>query len=448
MYHPDLPRHGRVTGRKAAIAGRWSMRIIILAGILPCVPLFAHPQVELESRHHVIDGIYESVYSVRTGSGEFDRIRIHRVVKEERGEPIETNKAVMLVHGDVWGFNPAFMPAESPGHSLPAYLAAQGADVWGVDLAWTLVPRSTTNFEFMRNWGLQHDIDDVNTAMDAASKIRKIRKNRSLFTLLGWSRGAWIIYGLLNQESQRPAARQRVKGAIPFDGAMKYTDGAIVAYACRQAAAHDTSLQRGEFRSDNTVLPLLAGLAEDDPNSPSSVLGPLFTNRQALLQIGAAAFALFGPSFAPQYHFVAGEFPNSDLTQKPTGLQYTDLTRFTKFMRAASPYMPIPLLRDTFQVSCKAGSSGRFDDHLSDIRIPILYVGARGGFGTSGLGMLSMLGSTQIETLYVALQPQNEAGLDFAHVDLLNARNAQSLVWSGIDQWLTVHANDSIRENR
>ena len=421
------------------------MRFLFLAGILLRVPLLADPRIELQSRHHVIDGIYESVYSVRTGHGGFDRIRIHRVEKEERGEQLETSKAVMLVHGDVWGFNPAFMPAESPGYSLPAYLAGQGADVWGVDLAWTLVPQSTNNFEFMRNWGLQHDIDDVNTAMDAASKIRK---SRPLFALLGWSRGAWIIYGLLNQESQRPAARRLVKGAIPFDGAMKYSDSATVAFACMQAAALNTSLQKGELFSDNTVLPLLAGFAESDPNSPSPLLGPSFTNRQALPQIGAAAFALFGPSFARQYHFVAGEFPNNDLTQIPTGLQYTDLTRFTKFLRAASPNMPIPLLRDTFQVSCQTGPSGQFDDHLSDIKIPILYVGARGGFGTSGLEMLNLLGSKQIEILYVALHPQKEAGFDFAHVDLLNAQNAQSLVWSGIDHWLTVHANDSIRENR
>src|SRR5262245_50433369 len=99
---------------------------------------FAEPLVSLIS-HTVITGdIYESVYSVQTGNGQFDRIQLHRVVRERRGESLETEKAIMLLHGDIWGFRPAFMPEASPAYSLPVYLAGKGADVWGVDLAWTL----------------------------------------------------------------------------------------------------------------------------------------------------------------------------------------------------------------------------------------------------------------------------------------------------------------------
>jgi hypothetical protein len=363
------------------------------------------------------------------------------VVKEERGEPLDTEKAVMLVHGDVWGFNPAFLPVESPVPSLPVYLAELGADVWGVDLAWTLIPQNITDHAFMRDWGLQHDIDDVNTALDTAEKIRK---DHAGFTVLGWSRGAWILYGLLNQEARLPCPRRRVKAAIAFDGAMKYTDPAVLSFSCAQAAALDDALRAGQFASDFSVWSLSGRLTEEQPDSPSPILGPPFTNKQGLLQVGAAAFALFGPSFAPQYHFVAGIFPDNDLTKIPTGLQYTDFSRFVAFAKAASPYMPTRMLRDSFRISCATVPTGQFDDNLGAIRTPILYVGARGGFGTGGLQTLTQLGSMSIETLMVSLRPQDQPGLDFGHVDLLNARNAPQLVWAGIDRWMTSHANDGV----
>ena len=89
------------------------------------------------------------------------------------GEAIESEKAIMLLHGGVWGFHPAFMPDASPAFSLPVYLAGRGTDVWGVDLAWTLVPRSATDFSFMRSWGLQHDVDDMETALETAGPNSK-----------------------------------------------------------------------------------------------------------------------------------------------------------------------------------------------------------------------------------------------------------------------------------
>ena len=235
-----------------------------------------------------------------------------------------------------------------------------------------------------------------------------------------------------------------MKGAIPFDGAFKYSDSGSIAFACTQEASLNASLAAGQFSSDFTIWPPLAIYAEQDPNGPSPILGPPYTNRQALLQIGAAAFALFGPSFAPQYHFVAGIFPNDDWKQIPADLRYTDVSRFSQFVRAANPYMPTRMLRDTFHVSCETGSTGPVDDNLGDIQVPILYVGARGGFGSTGLATLDLLGSRSIETLDVALSPQSEPALDFGHVDLLHARNAQGLVWSAIDRWLTVHANDNV----
>ena len=430
----------RSTGRGAGTL----MRLVVTA-VLASIPVLAEAPIQLISRRQIVNDIHESVYSVRTGNGEFDRIQVHRVVRELRRQPLETDKAIMLVHGDVWGFNAAFMPAESGGHSLPAYLAGQGADVWGVDLAWTLGPPSTTDFGFMREWGLQHDIDDVTAALETAEKLRN---NHARFTVLGWSRGAWILYGLLNQESQRPCARRLVKAAIPFDGALKFDDPSIVAFACSQAAAVADSMRAGQFNLDARVWPLSGRLTEEHPDDPSPILGPPFTNRQALLKVGAAGWTLFGPSFSPQYHFVAGVFPNDDTTQTPTDLRYSEWSRFTQFARTGSPYMPLRMIGDTFRTSCEKAPTGLFDNNLGAIQVPILYVGARGGFGTSGLATLRLLGSTNIETHVVSLRPQSAQGLDFGHVDLVHARNAPDLVWSTIDRWLTAQAHDTVCESR
>lgn len=418
--------------------------MLLAAGtaMLSVLPALAEPRTELVARRQVIGDIYESVYSVRTGNGTYDRIQVHRVVKESGGEPIATRKAIMLVHGDAWGFAPAFLPAGSGSNSLPAYLAGQGADVWGVDLAWTLVPAAVTDFEFMRQWGMQHDIDDISTAIDTAQKIRK---DRTPFAVLGWSRGAWLVYGLLNQETQLPCARRNVKGAISFDGGFKFTDANSRAFACGGAAFLDSELAAGRFAQDNTIWRVTAELAASDPNGPSATLPPFLnlTNAQSLLFVGAALFNLTGPSFSPQYHFAAGVFPNNDLTQAPTGFAYSSVNRFASFAGAVSAYEPTRMLQESFQVACHTGLTGPFDRHLGSVQVPVLAVGARGGFDASAFETLAFLGSRDVERLYIALKPDQPQGADFGHWDLLNATNAQGLVWSQIDRWLTAHASDT-----
>jgi hypothetical protein len=39
-------------------------------------------------------------------------------------------------------------------HSLAAYLAEQGVDVWGIDLRWVGVPQEVTVFTFMAGWNM------------------------------------------------------------------------------------------------------------------------------------------------------------------------------------------------------------------------------------------------------------------------------------------------------
>jgi hypothetical protein len=95
-----------------------------------------------------------------------------------------------------------------------------------------------------------------------------------------------------------------------------------------------------------------------------------------------------------------------------------------------------------------AGRGGRFHllayrralrRRLGDITVPVLYVGAGGGFGDSGLYTTTLLGSTDVTSHIVSLVPAAQPAIDFGHADLFQGTNAQSLVWQPILTWLQVH---------
>ena len=144
--------------------------------------------------------------------------------------------------------------------------------------------------------------------------------------------------------------------------------------------------------------------------------------------------------YSPFYHFVAGIFPDNDFTNIPTGLRYTTVSRWNAFLGAARPFESSTLLRDTDAITCSQRPTGAFDDHLADVTVPVLYVGAGGGFGRAGLYSLTLLGSKDITTHIVSFFPPDKAAFDFGHVDLFYARRAQQLVWRPIYHWLAQHS--------
>ena len=170
----------------------------------------------------------------------------------------------------------------------------------------------------------------------------------------------------------------------------------------------------------------------------SPLFGPPYTNLQASLTYGAATFEL-GVLYSPFYHFVAGIFPNNDTNNIPTGLRYTDVSRWNAFLAAARPFESSTLLRDTDAITCGQGPTGAFDDHLADVTVPVLYVGAGGGFGRAGLYSLTLLGSKDVTTHLVSFFGPDKAAFDFGHVDLFYARQADQLVWKPIYDWLNEH---------
>ena len=77
------------------------------------------------------------------------------------------------------------------------------------------------------------------------------------------------------------------------------------------------------------------------------------------------------------------------------------------------------------------------DDHLGAIKLPILYVGAGGAFGSLGEYTSSLTASSDVRNHTVSLQ--NVRMLDFGHGDLFLADDAPSLVWSVLHEWLVNH---------
>jgi hypothetical protein len=409
----------------------------LVGAVLLVRPALATERIEQVARQHLVDSIYEYSYVISTGNDQYHRVGVHRVVQEEHGCPRPSDQAIFMVHGDACNFNAAFLRGASSPDSLPVFLARRGVDVWGIDLGWTLVPLGTTDFTFMRHWGLQRDIDDLEQALSFARSVRtQTGSPDNRLVLLGWSRGGWTCYGLLNQESQERIEQRNVRAYIPVESSFKIQDPAFRASMCDFADGYGAALRAGIYANDMAVVVQLGQLAITDPNGVSPIFGPPYTNLGASLTLGAATYQLGTP---PEFfHYVGGTFPGGDIWAIPDGLVYTTIPDWNNLLVLASPFEAVRTDYDAYTISCGAVSTP-FDNHLSDITVPVLYVGAGGGFGSNGLYTQALLGSQDVSSLIVSFYPPEQAAFDFGHVDLFYAQDAENLVWSPIYQWLSRH---------
>jgi hypothetical protein len=388
--------------------------------------------------HRLSGNVYEYYWVLSTGGDVHHRIGVHRVVRVRDGQPVATSRGVFLLHGDGGSFDNAFRGGTSASDSIAAFLAGKGIDVWGVDLGWTLV-RANADVSFMRGWGLQRDINDLEKGLGFARSVRaRTGSSHRRLPLLAWSRGGWIGYALLNEESQVRPARRQVSAFIPVDTVFKSNDATIQATACTFEASLNSEIRRGLTAENNEATAQQGRLAQTAPNQPASVFPPGLTNLQESLRLGAAGFQT-GPGFTPFFHDVAGVFPGGDITQIPTALAYTDVSQWNQDLISASRWEPLAMIRDTDAITCNRGRPNRFDDHLHDVTVPVFYVGAAGGLGASGLYSLTLLGSKDVSSHIISFFPPAEAAMDFGHVDLFRARDAPTLVWTPIYDWLSSH---------
>lgn len=415
------------------------------AATAACAGIAAEPAacaVSAIERRALAGGVAEYTFTLTTGSGPFEAIDLHRVVRErapwlpEAGAP-----GIVLVHGDAWDFRAAFFAgaAAPDAATLPVWLAQRGVDVWGVDLRWTRVPAATADFSFMAGWGFATDLADLDAGLAAARAARRVTgSGPGPVHLLGWSRGAQLGYAFLSHEAGKPEGERHVAGYVPVDVYLKTDDPTLRANACTRAAGLAATLAGGTFHDQTGVLLNAIGtLAAVAPDGPSPIL-PGLSNRQVGLLAGGATFLFFPPGLAPvpHYHFTGAAFDAT--TSLPTALLYTPEARWIDSLRGTAPYEPVRLLFEADTLICDEVDLP-FDDRFAEVTVPVLYVGAAGGFGTTGLHTTTLLGSSDVESLIVSVVPPEAVLVDWGHADLFQAAEAPQMVFQPLLDWLLAH---------
>jgi hypothetical protein len=225
-----------------------------------------------------------------------------------------------------------------------------------------------------------------------------------------------------------------VQGFIPVDIYLKSDDPQLRAFACQREQNTEAAIAAGQIGNPTgSLVSVLGMLAVADP-SGTSFLNPALTNRQAGLLVGEATFTLQGGlEPAPFYHFTGGVF---DGFGAPAGLSYSNETDLFAFEQQSAPYQPNLELADADAATCGT-TDVLFDDHLGDITVPVLYIGAAGGFGATGLYTTTLLGSTDVTSLVVSKDTPRL--FDYGHADLFLANDAQELVWEPLLAWVGAH---------
>ena len=397
--------------------------------------VICRPDIKFIDRLHVAADIYHYVWVMKMGPHPWDRVGIHRVIKERRHcRPIRTDKNIFLQHGDAKDFEGMFLPGtRSPNmpndFGIAVFLAEQEIDVWGIDQAWALVPEDVSDFSFMKGWGMQKHVNDLRTAMQAAFYVRMLTGcGDNKLNLLGYSSGVWTGYALLNQESQYPVHHRVAGGFVAADGAYKIDDEAIKqSYYINEYNRTKALLDEGQY-GNFVPFAMIAKLARTNPDGDSPLI-PGFTNMQAAMFFAAGPILVNHP-----FHYFAGVWENN----LPVDLQFVTKDEYFDFMEAAVPWEATQFMNDYCAISSELVDTP-FDDHLGDITVPILNIAAVGGFGEVSRYTTTLLGSSDITNIMASLYPPDEILFDFAHIDMFLARNAKSLVWQPILDWVKMH---------
>jgi len=412
--------------------------------VIACVASSSALGQTLVSKTTIVDNIEHYYWLLTTSEpGPYNQVGVHRVVQVKNNHPVPSPNGVFFVHGTESNFNIDFMGASSSPYSVAVYLAQQGIDVWGIDLAWTLVPLSETNFAFMESWGMQHDVDEVREAMHFARNTRKnTGSGEGRLALLGFSMGSSIGYGVVNEETQLQCSDRHVKGFISVDEVFTSNNHGEISGSCSQEALYQSfGISKGLYVDNSgSFVPPLAIAAETAPNAISPYVPP-YTNLQYLYVSAAAPWEQ--SAFYPRWsHYLAGVFGQGGINTIPLGFHWTDVARYETELASVPPYEPIQLESDFYAITCGDGPV-ELSNHLAQIRVPVFYLGAAGGNGAFGLYTLSQLGSSDISSSIISFYPAGQYRVDYGHNDLFDADNARDVVWSKILQWMQNHMGDS-----
>jgi len=388
--------------------------------------------------------------TLRVGSSTQDVIVVHRIpaktqlVSNASAQQITGTTAPLLfmIHGDAWGFEPAFDHIEGSGVSSAHMLAERGVDVWGIDLRWVNADVSPEDATEMADWDTEQHLDDLEVAMRLAQLVHADTQDTQKIHLLGWSRGAQLAYAYANRDAQRPIDEQMVQSMVPVDYpyVLDPADDSAVAFALTQYRNLRRQLQAGQtYTNQGLLLAEIGTLAIEAPAADSLLalaLGLELTNLEAA-RYYAGKTAEFYPA-TPTYHYAAASWAG----ETPSSLVYVTDPALTQFLTEASPTQSLAEMRDGHAIQLSGGGSPPEEavphiSNLADITMPVLYVSLAGGFGDQGLYTLELLGSEEIEVLEIG---DFSAPADsFGHVDAWLSEDGAELLWNPIAEWVMAH---------
>jgi hypothetical protein len=390
--------------------------------------LVAAPAV---TRQHIRDDLYHYQLDIPVGTSANARVRVHRVVRELAPfRPRPSAHAVMLLHGDFASFVTNFVPALGDPASidgLAPWLAARGIDVWGTDRRWTL-PAADGDISDLGGMGVDQELGDINVALAFARATRLVTDgDGGPLVLGGFSHGGELSYAYAAADGRHVSGLAILD--VYYD--LAAADADLRAFACSSAAAERAALAGGVVDSDNSFF---IGVGQLDRSAPDdlSPLWPPYTNRQALYAIVGVTWQ-FAP-YTPLYHLAA---PVLDGNGNVTALRESPESTVSAWLAAAPPHQSLREGADFDAIWCNDGTTPRAS--LANIRVPLYYLGAAGGFGEHGLYSTTQVSSKDVTTHVVHRFGAARVAEDFGHGDLLYATDAPALAWRPLAAWLARH---------
>jgi pimeloyl-ACP methyl ester carboxylesterase len=299
-----------------------------------------------------------------------------------------------------------------------------------MDYGWALVPAETTDFDFMKGWGVEKDTRHAEVALSLARQIRGITdQGFDPLHVLGFSYGGIIAYSLAGEETQQSHLLRNVKGIVVGDVALKFKEKSLRDYYCSDIAQYQSMLEAGVYNDDTGVfLKQVSDLALSSPDDGSPIV-PGFTNYQLALVFGANTGLLNGQF----WHFVGGYL---DANGIPSDLRFTEARLWLDLLQNIPPHCTVQADFDVDATFC-GKPNVPFDDHLGEIAVPILFVGTGGGFGEEGYYTTTLTDSRDVTKFTVSVT--GDRATDFGHADQFLSKDAQALVWQPILNWLKGH---------
>ncbi|MEJ7599490.1 MAG: hypothetical protein WKG01_16400 [Kofleriaceae bacterium] len=380
------------------------------------------------SRAHVTGDIYHYELVLPVGDGPNAALRIHRVVREIAPYiPRATRGGAMLLHGDFSTFESSFLPG------LASYLASRELDVWGLDRRWT-IPGADDDISDLATMGVAQEIDDTRAALAFARAVRGVSgAGADKLALVGFSHGAQLAYAYAAVEAGRPAAQRHVDAIVPLDfyASLPPEEDAFRQTFCESSAFVYDLVAAGEIDFPNQFQIDVGTLALTAPDEVSPI-NPSFTNRTFMLRFIGQTYRI--APFTPLYHLGAPILEGGAVV----GLRESSETAMATWLADATVHQPLLEAADLDRLLCGEGTQP-VNAPLSQIRVPVFYVGAAGGIGALGLDATTRVSSTDVTTLIVQRFGPDRVAEDFGHTDLLFGNDAQALAWQPIASWLLHH---------